>query len=96
MNLQVLSNSVAEALSLEDKPHLKETERFVRNFNRFFDLLNVWSLTEHINQRKPDLKPYRDVEDERLKVKNAIANAWFNVHTFQWLQKDFLNYLDEW
>ncbi len=68
MHVQVLSNSVAEALALEGKPYLKETERFVRKFNKFFDLFNVRSLTEHIKQRKPDLKPYRDVEDKRLKV----------------------------
>jgi len=67
--VQVLSNSVAEALAMEDKPYLKETERFVRKFNKFFDLFNVRSLTEYIKQRKPDLEPYRDVEDKRLKVK---------------------------
>ena len=80
MYVQVLSNSVAEALAMEDKPYLKETERFVHKFSKFFNLFNVQSLTEYVKQRKPDLEPYRDVEDKRLKVNDA-AILCINQHT---------------
>ena len=46
----------------------KETIRFVRIFDRFFDMLNTRSLEEHIYKIKPDLAPYRSPDDERLKV----------------------------
>ena len=69
---QVLSNSVAEALALDGDPSTTETQRFVRMFNRFFDLLNVRSLSESIRHRKPDVRPYRDLSDERLKVHNYV------------------------
>ena len=66
--IQVLSNSVAEALELENHPGTKETRRFVRTFNRFFDMLNVRSLKEGVFKRQPDKLPYRSVDDGRLKV----------------------------
>ena len=71
---QVLSNSVAGALALDGDPSTTETQRFVRMFNRFFNLLNVRSLSESIRRRKPDTRPYRDPNDERLKV-HSYANA---------------------
>ena len=37
-------------------------------FDRFFDCLNVRSLDEWRQKRKPDLKPYYSPNDERLKV----------------------------
>ena len=72
MPVQVLSNSVAEALAMENKPHLSETVRFVKTFNKFFDLLNVRSLTEAQIHRNPNVRPYRSVDDDRFKV---IANV---------------------
>ena len=45
-----------------------ETERFVRNFDKFFDLMNVRSLDEGVRKRKPILKPYRESSDDRLLV----------------------------
>lgn len=47
---------------------MKETERFVRIFDRFFDMLNTRSMNESIFKRKPDLAPYRTSEDTRLMV----------------------------
>ena len=74
MPVQVLSNSVAEALAMENKPHLSETVRFVKTFNKFFDLLNVRSLTEAQIHRNPNVhvRPYRSVDDDHFKV---IANV---------------------
>ena len=43
-------------------------ERFVRMFDKFFDLVNVRSLSEAHYKRKMDLRPYREVTDERLRV----------------------------
>ena len=45
-----------------------ETRKFVRNFDRFFDCLNVRCTQEGIQKRKPDLRPYRDPSDSRLTV----------------------------
>lgn len=45
-----------------------ETARFVKYFDRFFDMLNVRSIDESFFQRKPDLAPYRTTTDSRLKV----------------------------
>ncbi len=48
--------------------------------NKFFDCLNVRSLTEHISQRNPDKAPYCNADDPRL----------------DWLENDFLKYLQDW
>ena len=48
---KVLSTSVADAFAFIGKPHTKETERFARTFDKFFDLFNVRSLTEGIRKR---------------------------------------------
>ena len=45
-----------------------ETEIFVRNFDRFFDMLNTRCLEEEIYTLKPDLKAYKEPNDERFKV----------------------------
>ena len=46
----------------------KETQTFVKNFDKFFDCLNVRSMSASIHSRKPDLRPYRDPNDPRLQV----------------------------
>ena len=66
--MQVLSCSVANAMEYLGCPDMQETVRFVRIFDRFFDMLNTRSLEEGIHKRKPDLAPYRTAEDGRLKV----------------------------
>ena len=63
-----MSESVANALAFYGDPNTRETERFVRQFDKFFDCLNVRNLEEHRKRRKPNLKPYTDPEDERLTV----------------------------
>ena len=67
--IQVLSETVANALKYYGNPETKETERFIRNFDKFFDLLNVRSLEEHKRKNKPNLKPYERADDERLAVR---------------------------
>ncbi|XP_070567945.1 uncharacterized protein [Ptychodera flava] len=58
----------------------RATVEFVRHFDKFFDCLNVRSMTEGFKKRKPNLLPYRSPNDERL----------------TWLETDFLNYLQNW
>lgn len=66
--LQVLSKTVADALEYAKDPRTKQTERFVRMFDRFFDMMNTRSLEECVHKRKPDLAPYRTSGDTRLEV----------------------------
>ena len=37
-------------------------------FDRVFDCLNVAKINEHITSRKPDLAPYREIEDPQFEV----------------------------
>ena len=55
-------------LLLRQDPDTKETQRFVTNFDQFFDMLNTRCFEEGIHRRKPDLAPYYNSEDSRLKV----------------------------
>ena len=64
----MLSESVANALAFYGNPATKETERFVRNFDKFFDCLNVRCREEYRRRRKANLAPYTQENDERLVV----------------------------
>jgi len=89
---------VANVLALQDDPLILETRRFVRMF-KFFDLLNVRSLKEASHERNPDKEQYRCVNDDRLKVVCTFELFFllFSMHfKMQWLEGDFLGYLDEW
>ncbi len=66
--MQVLSTSMANGLAYFGDPDTKETELFLRNFDKFFDCLNVRSMSEYGQKKKDDLKPYLSPDDERLKV----------------------------
>ena len=66
--IQILSKSVAEAISLANDTTLKETERFVRKFNKFFDIMNIRCTTEYIRTKNADKKPFYHADDDRLKV----------------------------
>ena len=46
IDLQVLSTSVASALAYYNDPSTTETEHFCRQFDRFFDCMNVRSKSE--------------------------------------------------
>lgn len=66
--VQVLSTSVADAFSFFSQDETSETENFVRKFDRFFDCMNVRCYITCFSKRKPDLCPYRSVNDKRLSV----------------------------
>lgn len=80
IHLQVLSKSVGDALAYFGDEETAETEKFVQMFDRFFDCMNVRSLTEWKSKLKPDLKPYTSADDRRL----------------MWLEDTFLSYLTAW
>ena len=63
---------MAEAFAYEKKLYTKETERFVRTFDKFFDLMNVRSLDEGIHKRKPNLRPYRNDSQSEDRLKASI------------------------
>ena len=47
---------------------MTETIHFVSFFDRFFDCLNVSSLSKGRHSREPDLYPYRTPDDKRFTV----------------------------
>ena len=57
---------MADAIAMENNDSLKECERFVRIFNKFFDIMNVRSTTEYVHSRN------YDADDERLKVRSKF------------------------
>ena len=74
---QVLSSSVQIAFkTLRVHGIMKdteETERFCLMFDRFFDMLNTRAIDEGMRRKKPDLKPYEKVDDERFQVNVYIC-----------------------
>ncbi|XP_065909327.1 uncharacterized protein [Dysidea avara] len=77
---QVLSKSVADCFEYYDETDTIETQRFVRKFDRFFDMLNTRNLDEAYYKLKPDLRAYRKKDDTR----------------FEWLKVELLGYIEEW
>ncbi len=89
---------MAEAFAYEKNSETSETERFVRIFDKFFDLMNVRSLKEGTHKRKPNLNPYRNDKqsEERLSVSYNYYVGNKICTCMQWLEKDFITYLNEW
>ena len=54
---------------MQNSPSTRELQRFIRYFNKFFDVLNVANQFEGERKRNPDLLPFRTVTDERLQVR---------------------------
>lgn len=78
--VQVLSDSMAVALRQLLGDEASETSKLCGMMNKFFDCMNVRSVTEHRHKNNANVKPYTDVNDERL----------------DWLQSGFLCYLNTW
>ena len=68
MLMQVLSSTVADALTFEDRDDTIETRQFIRMMDMFFDCLNVRNTVDGKVKRKDFRKPYRSQQDERFKV----------------------------
>ena len=63
---------MANAMENVGDTSMSETIRFVRFFDRFFDCLNVTSLSGGRKSLKPDLYPYRTPTDTRFKQNDVI------------------------
>lgn len=59
---------MANAFSYYGLSGTKQTEIFVRVFDKFFDCLNVRSVREGVTKKKPNLEVYKSADDARLKV----------------------------
>ena len=81
-------------------PEAEETATFVEKFDKFFDCLNVSSLSAGKLNRNAFKSPYHSARDFRLKVGpilQIISNLQlFVVITLQWLEEDFMMYLNNW
>ena len=77
---QVLSRSVSNVLNGWGPPGAKETTKFCRMIDSFFDLLNVRCLDEGKLKGKPFLRPFDEINNIR----------------FDWLKKVFLLYFENW
>ena len=66
--------------------------------DKFFDVLNVSNYTDGIHKRKEFKQPYRSAEDFRLKVCCSwLFQILLSLICYpQWLEEDFLGFLDEW
>lgn len=91
---------MADLFAYFGDPATKETEYFIKMFDKWFDCLNLRSLDQWIHKCKPNLKPYTSVDDPRFQVYTLnISSAQKCVIFFmsmQLLQDDFLGYLDQW
>lgn len=94
---QVLSSSVSKALTTVLGPVAEETAKFTAMFDKLFDCLNVSSLSAGQRKRCAFKAPYRSASDFRLKVGVIYYYlCTFLLYCLQWLQDDFLSYLDQW
>lgn len=96
----MLSESVSNGLSLVGGESATETVKFTKTMDKFFDALNVSNFSNGKKKRKPFQDPYRSEKDFRLSVCSTLISIIVqkvNVKcTFQWLEDDFLTYLNEW
>ena len=63
---QVLSETVGKVLNSFGPPEAAGTAQFCIMMDKFFDCLNVKNTVEHTLKRKPFLKPYDSIDDERF------------------------------
>ena len=69
-------SAITKALHNQDSPVFASTgipdsrkiQKFLSYLDKFFDCLNGRHMKEGIYKRKPNLRPYRNADDKRLKV----------------------------
>lgn len=59
---------MSKGLEFDGDPDTTETSRFCHMFNKFFDCLNVRSMDECVLKQKPDMRPCKYKDDNRLEV----------------------------
>ena len=77
---QVMSSLVSKVMLAYSPPDTHETAKFIELVDKFFDCFNTRSLNEAEFKRKPFLAPYRSCDD----------------HRFDFLENEFLKYLEKW
>ncbi|CAM1312591.1 PAH (predicted) [Pycnogonum litorale] len=76
----VLSSTVGKIMLQYSHADSSETANFILLVDKFFDCTNTRSLDEAHFKRKPELAPYRSIDDDR----------------FDFLINDFINYFTKW
>ncbi|XP_065907422.1 uncharacterized protein [Dysidea avara] len=71
--VQTLSESVAVALDLKFGEVARETIKFIRHMDHFFDCFNVSSFTKGKEKRKCFLSPYRKENDFRMEFLKELV-----------------------
>ena len=62
---------MSDCLDYYSEDGTAETQRFVRKFDSFFDMMNTRCLEEGCYNKKPDLKAYRKLNDTHFEVYNS-------------------------
>ena len=91
---QVLSRSVSNVLNEWGPPGAKETAKFCRMIDSFFDLLNVRCLDEGKLKGKPFLRPFDEINNIRFDWLKRTENPdlqeyMYNANTIR-VQKEVL------
>lgn len=73
----MLSTSIAHYFTYFNEEGTDEVQQFVQLFDKFFDCVNVRDDQQWRRKRKPDLKPYRSLDDERFEVSIFISHVSF-------------------
>jgi len=71
-----MSSTVSSALLYTRNKEVFETAYFIDKVDKFFDSLNVNNFTQGKHSRKPFKEPYRNADDDRVKVK-SVSTKWF-------------------
>lgn len=72
-DIQVLSETVGKALQQNGGEEASETAKFILLVDKFFDCLNVKSISESYKHLKLYRKPFRSGDDFRLKVQINVG-----------------------
>jgi hypothetical protein len=75
---QVLSETVGKALELVGGEEAKETANFILRVDKFFDCLNVKSISEGCKKLKAFREPYRSGDDFRFRVPHLIIKYCYD------------------
>ena len=75
--MQVLSNSVANALKLKNDDQLSSTEEFIRKINNAFDILNIRYKAEGVSTRNKFKMLLHSHNDWRFEVSYCLYNTPF-------------------
>uniref|UniRef100_A0A1X7UBG4 Transposable element P transposase-like RNase H domain-containing protein n=1 Tax=Amphimedon queenslandica TaxID=400682 RepID=A0A1X7UBG4_AMPQE len=73
--LMVLSKTVADIFAYIGDESTEETQKFVLLFDKLFDCLHVRDDTQWCQKKKPDLKPYREIDDKRFEKASVISRT---------------------